>query len=83
MIAAPTGRENPAPRGEPDWFRKQRGYTAHDAKCELFNVRSDPAQQANLAATEPGRVEAMLAILEKYRSAGRSVPARQDPIGRP
>lgn len=83
LIAAPTGRENPAPRGEPDWFREQRGYTAHDAKYELFNLRADPAQQANLAATEPGRVEAMLAILEKYRSAGRSVPARREPAGKP
>ena len=76
LIAAPTGRENPTPRGEPDWFSEQRGYQPHDRKYELFNLRDDPAQRTNRAATEPDRVAAMLALLQKYQSAGRSVPAR-------
>ncbi len=76
LIAAPTGRENPAPRGEPEWFREQRGYKAHDSQHELFNLREDPQQKNNRAATEPDRVAAMLALLQKYQTEGRSVPVR-------
>ncbi len=76
LIAAPTGRENPEPRGEPDWFREQRGYTPHDSAHELFNLREDPTQQTNRAAAEPDRVAAMLALLQKYQTESRSVPAR-------
>ena len=76
LIAAPTGRENPAPRGEPDWFREQRGYKAHDEKNELFNLREDPQQKNNRASAEPDRVASMLALLQKYRTESRSVPAR-------
>ena len=76
LIAAPTGRENPAPRGEPEWFREQRGYKAHDSQYELFNLREDPQQKNNRAATEPDRVAAMLALLQKYQTEGRSVPIR-------
>ncbi len=76
LIAAPTGRENPAPRGEPDWFRDQRGYKAHDSQNELFNLREDPQQKNNRASTEFERVASMLALLKKYQTEGRSVPAR-------
>jgi hypothetical protein len=77
LIAATTGRENPLPRGEPDWFRKQRGYTAADdgeAACQLFNLHDDPAQRINRAATESERVQVILALLQKYQREGRSVP---------
>ena len=75
LIAAPTGRENPEPRGEPEWFREQRGYKPHGEKHELFNLREDPKQQTNRAATEPERVASMLALLLKYQTETRSVPA--------
>jgi hypothetical protein len=77
LIAAPTGRENPAPRGEPDWFREQRGYTTHTEQNELFNLREDPQQKNNRAASEPDRVASMLALLEKIRAAGKSEPDKQ------
>ena len=76
LIAAPTGRENPASRGEPDWFREQRGYKPHEEQNELFNLREDPQQKNNRASTEPDRVASMLALLKKYQTEGRSVPAR-------
>ena len=77
LIAAPTGRENPAPRGEPDWFRELRSYTSHTESYELFNLRDDLPQRINRAATESERVKAMLALLEKYRHDGRSVPHQE------
>jgi len=76
LIAAPTGRENPLPGGEPDWFRKQRGYTDDHEPYELFNLRDDPAQRVNRAATEGERVQTMLALLQKFQREGRSVPNR-------
>ena len=76
LIAAPTGRENPAPRGEPEWFRAMRGYQPHQEPYELFNLRDDPGERDNLAAVQGERVRTMLALLEKYRRDGRSVPTR-------
>jgi len=80
LIAGPTGRENPLPRGEPDWFRQLRGYTAAGdgtESCQLFNLREDPSQRTNRAAAEGERVQAMLAQLQQYQPAGRSVPNRE------
>lgn len=73
LIAAPTGRENPEPRGEPEWFRQQRGYQAHDQPDELYNLREDLAQRRNRCADEPERVKMLLALLERYQREGRSV----------
>lgn len=78
LIAAATGRENPAPRGEPDWFREQRGYTSHGEPYELFNLRDDPTQRNNRSAGEGARVKAMLALLEQYQRDGRSIPNREE-----
>ncbi|MFM1769158.1 MAG: hypothetical protein RJA22_1687 [Verrucomicrobiota bacterium] len=41
---------------------------------ELYHLGQDPAQARNLAATEPDRVKAMAARLEKLRSQGHSRP---------
>ncbi|MEO7319260.1 MAG: hypothetical protein ABIZ56_09755 [Chthoniobacteraceae bacterium] len=76
LIAAPSGLDNSAQDAEPGWFREKRGYQRHEEKHELFNLRDDPAQRNNRAATESERVQAMLALLEKYQREGRSVPAR-------
>ena len=74
LIASPSGLDNSAKDAEPDWFRAQRGYTAHTAAYELFNLRDDPAQRVNRATEESERVNAMLALLKKYQSETRSVP---------
>lgn len=84
LIDAPTGDSDAimkiGPRGkdgeygEPDWFKKERGYTADNESGELFNLKQDPAEHYNLYASEPERVKVMKALLEKYKKEGRSTP---------
>ena len=73
LILAPTGDDN-AKKGEPDWFRKDRGYTAHTEPGELFNLSKDPTQQDNRYAAEPDKVKELVALMERYVSDGRSTP---------
>jgi arylsulfatase A len=77
LIAAPSGEDNAKKSGEPDWFRKDRGYNAHQHPYELFNLRDDPAQKMNRYADETPRARAMLAVLERFQADGRSVPKRE------
>ena len=63
--------------GEPDWFRKERGYVAHTFPGELYDLASDPSQRVNLYGEQPALVKELKALLEKYRADGRSVPHRQ------
>lgn len=73
LIFAPTGDDN-AKKGEPDWFRKDRGYTAHTDAGELFNLAKDPTQKANQYGNEPDKVKELTALMEKYVADGRSTP---------
>ncbi len=73
LIFAPTGDDN-GKQGEPEWFRKDRGYSPHAEAGELFNLRSDPAQKRNLYATEAGRVGELTALMRRYVTEGRSTP---------
>lgn len=73
LIFAPTGDDN-RKQGEPDWFRKDRGYRAHTAAGELFNLATDPTQKDNRYAAEPERVKDLTALMERYVTAGRSTP---------
>jgi arylsulfatase A-like enzyme len=73
LIFAPTGDDN-RKQGEPDWFRKQRGYMAHVGAGELFNLATDPAQKANCYSAEPERVKELTALMRRYVEAGRSTP---------
>ena len=73
LILAPTGDDN-GKRGEPDWFRKDRGYAAHTNAGELFNLAADPTQKTNLYAAEPGLVQELATLMERYVTAGRSTP---------
>lgn len=50
-----------------------------DNTVKLFNLKDDPAERNNLAATEPGRVAAMMAILEEIIANGRSSPGKVVP----
>lgn len=77
LIAAPSGEDNPKAYREPDWYRKDRGYVEHKQPYELFNLRADPTQKANLYAAEPDRARGMLALLERFEREGRSVPRRE------
>jgi len=72
LLLAPSGDCNRD--AEPNWFREQRGYTAHTQPGELFNLADDPSQKRNLYAEQPERVRALRAVLEKLVADGRSTP---------
>jgi arylsulfatase A len=71
LIDAPSGDDNK----EPDWFKKERGYVAHDQPGELFRLSQDLSERKNLYAEQPEKVRELKALLEKYKREGRSVPA--------
>lgn len=73
LILAPTGDDN-GKRGEPDWFRKDRGYRPHTAAGELFNLAKDPTQKNNRYEHEPEKVKELSALMERYVLEGRSTP---------
>jgi len=71
LIDAPTGDENGS---EPEWFREERGYDAHDLPGELYDLSEDRAQRHNRYADRPEKVTELRSLLEQYRETGRSVP---------
>lgn len=73
LILAPTGDDN-ARKGEPDWFRKDRGYAPHTEPGELFHLATDPAQKTNLYGKEAAKVKELAALMERYVTDGRSTP---------
>lgn len=78
LVAAPSGDDN-GKLGEPDWFKKDRGYAPHDQKAELFNLRTDLAERDNVAARHPELVTEMTELLWRYISEGRSTPGATQP----
>ncbi len=73
LICAPSGDDN-GKRGEPAWLRTERGYEAHTAAGELYDLAKDPTQKTNRYATEPAKVKELAALLERYVTDGRSTP---------
>ena len=73
LIDAPTGDDN-GRKGEPDWLKQARGYTTHTQPGELFNLRDDLPQRRNLYADRPEVVHELKALLERYKTEGRSTP---------
>ena len=73
LIDAPTGDDN-GKQGEPEWLKKERGYSRHDQPGELFDVRQDVSQRRNVWAEQPERVKELKGLLEKYKRDGRSTP---------
>ncbi len=73
LIDARTGDDN-GERGEPDWFKQERGYTPNTAAGELYDLRADLPQRVNLYARKPEIVARLKALLEKYKADGRSTP---------
>jgi arylsulfatase A-like enzyme len=76
LIDAPTGDDNGGPKGkgEPDWFKRERGDRSQPQAGELFNLRDDLGQKKNLYAEKPDEVRSLKALLEKYKADGRSAP---------
>ncbi len=74
LIDAPTGDDNGGPqrRGEPQWFKDQRGYQPHDQPGELYNLAKDISQRDNLYAQQPEKVRELKELLAKYQREGRS-----------
>jgi arylsulfatase A-like enzyme len=73
LVLAPTGDDN-GKKGEPDWFRKDRGYAPHTDPGELYNLAADPVQKASRYSAEPAKVKELAALMERYVTDGRSTP---------
>ncbi len=73
LIFAPSGDDN-RKEGEPDWFKKSRGYTPHSEPGELYNLSKDPSEKFNRYAKEPEKVKELTAIMKDYVIRGRSTP---------
>lgn len=73
LIDAPSGDDNRG-NGEPDWLKKERGYTQHSMPGELFHLREDLAQRYNRYQEKPELVTELKELLVKYKSDGRSTP---------
>jgi arylsulfatase A-like enzyme len=68
-----SGGRNP----EPDWFQQQRGYTPNPHPGQLYNLRDDLPEYRNRYAEQPDKVAELTALMEKYKTAGRSAPDAQ------
>lgn len=73
LIDGPSGDDN-GKRGEPEWFKKERGYRAHDLPRELFDVRQDLSERRNLYGEQPEKARELKALLDQYQRDGRSTP---------
>jgi hypothetical protein len=66
--------DNNGAKGEPDGFRKDRGYGEKAAGEALYHLRDDPSQKTNRINTDTAIVAELKALLQKYRDDGRSTP---------
>ena len=76
FIDARSGDDN-GKQGEPEWFKKERGYEPDKFDAELYNLRDDPAQRHNLYGKNPAVAHRLKKLLEKYKTDGRSAPRRR------
>lgn len=53
---------------EPEWFREERGVTAHDLPAELYDLDSDPQQTFNLFDKYPGKAKDLKIMLDQCRN---------------
>ncbi len=63
FIDAPSGDDNK----EPEWFKEERGYTAHQHPGELFCLRDDIAERKNLYGEHPDKVAELSALLARVK----------------
>lgn len=66
FIDAPSGDDN----HEPEWFKKERGYLAHDCPGELFNLKDDIAERVNRHRDHPEVVRKLSGLLAKVKRRG-------------
>jgi arylsulfatase A len=67
LIATKTGAHSKVPA----WFDSENGYTEDDHPAELYNLRTDLAQQHNLYAAEPAKVKELTDLLNSVRAKGQ------------
>ena len=63
LINAPSGNDNGI-HDEPEWFKKERGYTNHEEPDGPFNVREDLAERRNHLAEQPVLVRELNQLLD-------------------
>ena len=82
LIDSSSGDDNGV-RGEPAWFKKERGYETDKEPFQHFNVHEDVAERENYYAAKPEVARELKQLLEKYQSEGRSTlgPAQQNDGG--
>ena len=73
FIDAPTGQGSKK-LVEPAWFKKERGYVDDDLPGKLYNLAEDLPEKHNYYAEKPDIVKQLKALLDKYKSEGRSTP---------
>jgi arylsulfatase A len=67
LIAHRTGAHSPVPA----WFEQQHGYRKHDMPGELYDLHTDLAQQKNLYADNPDKVQELTRLLSQIREKGQ------------
>lgn len=73
LIESPQGAHGAA---EPEWWRERYGIPKQTQPAELFHLKEDLRETKNLYSQYPDRAKEMHALLEKYKTESRSVPAR-------
>ena len=66
LIDAPDGSDN----NEPEWFKKERDYTAHDCPAELFHLGEDLSERYNRYREQQGIVQKLMGVLQQAKSVG-------------
>ncbi len=66
LIAHKTGAHTKVPA----WFDSENGYVEDKHPGELYNLRTDLAQQRNLYGAEPAKVKELTTLLNSFRAKG-------------
>jgi arylsulfatase A-like enzyme len=75
LIDTHTGDDN-GKKGEPKWFKQQRGYIDDNLPGQLFNVHDDTPERKNQFVDHPEIVKELKELLEQYKRDGRSTPGK-------
>jgi arylsulfatase A len=67
FVANKTGAHSKVPA----WFDEENGYSKHEHRGELYDLRADLAQKHNLYASEPAKVKELTELLESIRANGQ------------
>jgi arylsulfatase A-like enzyme len=74
FIDAPSGDDS---NSEPQWFKRERGYTSHNFEGELFNLSEDIAERVNCYGDRPEVVSELSELLESVTGGGHRCPPKK------